>query len=111
MKETCSTCNNHNNCRAMNTMCSYPHPVPCVHWTQESDTEIVYHDKHTWKNASTSYAHMNGVSWLAWCTRCGAEGGPGGAEHRCYSIIETKKYKPNGTYRKSCSKEFLKLSK
>lgn len=111
MKETCSTCNNHNTCRAMNTMCSYNHPVPCVHWTQESDTELIYHDKHIWKKASTNYAHMNGVSWLGWCTRCGAEGAPCGAEHRCYSIIEIKKYKPNGTYRRSCSKEFLTQNK
>jgi hypothetical protein len=112
-KETCFTCEKHKDCRYSGTLENFqPGPVPCVHYQRESDTELVYHDNHIWKRASTNYAHMNGVSWLGWCTRCGAEGASGGpAEHKCYSREITKTYRVGGSYRKSCSKEFLKANK
>jgi len=112
MKETCFTCEKHKECRYSRTLESHqPGPVPCIHWQRESDTKLVYHEKHIWKMASTNFAHMNGVSWIGWCTRCGAEGGSNGAEHQCYSREITKRYRVGGTYRKSCSKEFLELVK
>ena len=115
-KETCFTCAKYSNlhiskeefCVHSHTMCQYPHPVPCVHYKRFPEYERIEHDNHSWKRSSTEFAHMNGVSWLGWCTKCGAEGGPGGAEHRCYDIVITKEYKTGGEYQKSYSKEQLK---
>jgi hypothetical protein len=36
-------------------------------------------NSHTWKRSSDEFAHMNGVSWVAWCTKCGCEAIPGQA--------------------------------
>jgi len=116
-KETCFTCAKMNNlhiskeeyCVHSETMHTHQHPVPCVHYKRFPEYERIDHNNHVWKRASENYAHMNGVSWLGWCTKCGAEGAAGmPASSSCYDIVITKKYKTGGEYRKSFSKEYLK---
>jgi hypothetical protein len=115
-EETCFTCAKMNNlhiskekyCVHSETMHTYLHPVPCVNYKRFPEYKIVYHNNHKWKRASTNYAHANGVSWLGWCAKCGAEGSVGGAEHKCQDIVITKKYRVGGKYRKMCSAEWLK---
>ena len=47
---------------------------------------------------------MNGVSWLGWCIKCGAEAAGGmPASNRCYDIVITKKYRTGGIYKKENS--------
>lgn len=116
-EETCFTCAKMQNlhiskedyCKYSETMYVHDHPVPCVHYKRFPEYEIVQHDKHIWKRASTNYAHANGLSWLGWCEKCGAEGAAGmPASKRCYDIVVTKKYRVGGEYRKTFSKEYLK---
>jgi hypothetical protein len=118
-KETCFTCAKMQNlhisgekfCEHSHTMYTHNHPVPCVHYKRFPEYRMVYHDKHVWKKASENFAHANGLSSVAWCTKCGAEGASGmPASNRCYDIIITKRYRVGGVYRKSCSKEYLKLA-
>jgi hypothetical protein len=117
IKETCFTCAKMNNlhiskeiyCAHSESMSNHSHPVPCVHYKRFPEYEMVYHDKHQWKKASSNYAHSNGISWLGWCTKCGAEGAAGmPASNRCYDIVITKKYRTGGEYRKIHSSEKLK---
>jgi hypothetical protein len=116
-EETCFTCAKMQNlhiskekfCKHSHTMYTHRHPVPCVHYQRFPEYEIVYHDKHIWKKASTNFAHRNGFSWVGWCTKCGAEGAAGmPATNRCYDIVITKKYSVGGEYRKTHTKEQLK---
>ncbi|HUU87418.1 MAG TPA: hypothetical protein VMX17_06660 [Candidatus Glassbacteria bacterium] len=111
-KETCFTCAKYSNlhiskeefCVHSHTMCNYPHPVPCVHYKRFPEYERIDHDNHVWKKSSTNYAHMNGVSWLGWCIKCGAEAAGGmPASNRCYDIVITKKYRTGGIYKKENS--------
>ena len=120
-EETCFTCAKMSNlhiseekyCVHSETMYIHKHPVPCVHYKNFPEYDVVYHDNHVWKRASTEFAHMNGVSMVAWCQKCGAEvvsGMP--ASNRCYDMVITKRYRVGGEYRKTYSKEYLqKLSK
>jgi hypothetical protein len=109
-KETCLTCAKMNNlhisgekfCEHSHTMHAYKHPVPCVHYKRFPEYEIIEHDNHVWKKSSTEFTHMNGVSSIAWCKKCGAEVASGmPPSNRCYDIVITKKYKVGGEYRKS----------
>lgn len=43
-------------------------------------SELVTSDKHDWHRASENFAHMNGVSWLGWCNKCGVEAITGSLE-------------------------------
>lgn len=100
-KETCFTCEKMKECRARSTMQEYMHPVPCVFYKREPIIEIIHHDNHKWKKASTEYSHMNGVSGLAWCTKCGAEGcSSGPPSRRCYDVKIVKTFREGGLYKK-----------
>lgn len=44
------------------------------------NTELVESHKHDWRKASDNFAHMNGVSWLGRCNKCGVEAITGSVE-------------------------------
>lgn len=109
-EETCFTCENRNDCRSFRSMNTQQHPVHCVWYQRESDYEIIEHDRHKWKRASENYSHMNGVSGLAWCTKCGAEGcSSGSPSRRCYDKVLIKKYRTGGIYKKE-NKKYEQIS-
>jgi hypothetical protein len=108
--QACHNCEKNKTCRARDTMWKFQKDhVPCVFWQRESDTKMVDHPNHIWKKASTEYAHMNGLSWLAFCQRCGAEGCSQGASHDCRSRVVTKKYRVGGHYRREHLKNGFKI--
>lgn len=107
-QETCFTCEKRSNCRAEYTINKQQHPVQCVWYQRETDTKLIYHDNHRWEKASENYSHMNGVSNLAWCTKCGAEGcSSAPPSNRCYDVVILKKYRVGGIYAKENKMRYL----
>jgi hypothetical protein len=99
-KETCFSCEKKSTCVHRRTLEEFMHPVPCVFYQRESIQERVDHPRHTVKWGSTEYAHMNGLSRIGWCTRCGAECTTGQSSHSCYSFRVVKTFREGGLYKK-----------
>lgn len=67
-------------------------------------TEEYIHDKHDWKNVSTEFAHMNNVSWLGWCKKCGKEAVTCVNISKCKYSKTTYKTEFNGEFASSSTK-------